>query len=100
MKMISSTSTTSMNGIMLISESTVCVLPFCVVIAMLLLLLGDVQHLGLEIVEFSRNVAKPIDELVVGDDRWNCSEQSEGRGQQSFRDAGPDRFQRCTLSIG
>src|SRR5262245_22110429 len=98
-KMIRSTRTTSMNGIMLISDRTVWVLPFCVVIAIFLSSLGNVQHFDLQFIDFSGDIAETIDELVISDDRGNRREQAKRRGQQSFGNARPHRLQGSALRV-
>src|SRR5450755_2269161 len=100
MKMMSSTSTTSTSGVMLISASEDCVLPWLLVKATSGLPLdrvnaraqGDffhaVEQFAGEIVETSAELAQGCSKGVVGDDRRDSDEKTGGGGDERFGDSG------------
>src|ERR1039458_6733599 len=83
MKIMSSTSTTSTRGVMLMSESAVWVRPP----------LNQVKHLQGEVVVARGHFTNGANDEVVGDNRWDGGSQAGGGGNQSFGDAGSDRAQ-------
>ena len=107
MKMISSTSTTSTSGVMLMSEREVWVRPLAAVKAITaappglrrfvgglrLLALDRVQHLQREVIAAGSKVADRSADQVVGDHGRDGGRQSGGRGNQGFGNSGSDRAQ-------
>src|SRR5579859_2093212 len=93
-KMMSSTSTTSTNGVMLISASEVRVWPLLAVKAtrglpLHRVLFGAdffqaVQQFAREVIHAGTELAQRGGELVVRDDRRNGDQQASGGGDQSF----------------
>src|SRR5579859_6859036 len=101
MKMMRRTSTTSTNGVTLISESAVVpwnrrrpdVPPLLTVIAIGSLpvgALGQVKKFEREVVHAGAHFLDDVAEVVVGDRRGNSREQADGGGNQSFRNPGAD----------
>src|SRR5271168_2221665 len=98
MKMMSSTSTTSTSGVMLISASEVRVWPLLAVKATCGLPLhrflfgGDffqaVEQFAGEVVHAGAKLAQGSGELVVSDDGGNGDQQAGSGRDQGFRDAG------------
>src|SRR5215472_6959689 len=113
-KITSSTSTTSTNGVMLISAREDCVLPLLVVKATANLLrlvarrrgvahrnlFERVQQFPAEVVGCRCEDADTRGELVVSDNRWNCYKQAGGGGDKRLRDAGGNSTQRCGADGG
>src|SRR4051794_36750786 len=107
MKMMSSTSTTSTSGVMLMSASEDCVLPLLLVKATRGLPLDRVnaraqgyffhavEHFAGEVVEASAELAKACPKAVVGDNGGNSDEKSGGGGDECFGDSGSDGAQGC-----
>src|SRR5262245_17788305 len=93
MKMMSKTSTISMNGIILISANVVSVLPSRVVIAISCcglqprLLFRQGKHFNLQIVQLTPEVANLINKVGGSDDRRNRRKQTERCCDQGVRDA-------------
>src|SRR5450631_2234407 len=99
MKMISSTSTTSTSGVMLISASEDCVLPLLLVKATRGLPLdrvnaraqGDffhaVEQFAGEVVEASAELAQACSKGVVGDDGRDSDEKTGGGGDERLGDS-------------
>src|SRR5882757_815106 len=95
MKMMSSTSTTSTSGVMLISASEVRVWPLLAVKATCGLplhrflfwvdLFQAVEQFAGKVVHPGAELAERRGELVVGDDGGNGHQQTGGGGDQSFR---------------
>src|SRR5260221_8724856 len=109
MKIISSTSTTSMNGIMLISDSEVCVcfescnvFFFAAAYRSLLSLKSllraktlfnlrrDFQRKGIQPLPQFTNIAQ---KTIIKNYRWDCGEQSRRGGHQGFRNSRRDGAQ-------
>src|SRR5881628_1016909 len=111
MKMISSTSMTSTRGTTLISASetftrrrrlarvgaalgivwTLGIGGGLGVRALREIPLGDVQKLHRKIVHLRRHLLHAVRQVVVEDERWNGSEESERRRDQRFRNRRPHR---------
>src|SRR5271165_6071276 len=89
MKMISSTSTTSMNGTMLMSERLVCVaLASCGISGKGFFdLRGEFQGEG---VQTLRQIANVLQEMVISDKGGDGREKAGGGGDKRFGDAGSD----------
>src|SRR5277367_3404783 len=97
MKMMSRTSTTSMNGTMLISESDVCVCLICgmwftgarwrprISVEGLLDLRGYFQR---EAVQPLGQIANILQKVIIEDDRGNGGEKSRRGGEQRFGNTG------------
>src|SRR5277367_1449334 len=97
MKITSSTSTTSTNGVILISASAVCVWPFLFVKATCGLpfdgvLIGHQRDFFHAVQQFARKIvharglaAQPPRELVIGNHRRNSDNQARGGRDQRLR---------------
>src|SRR5579863_897815 len=122
MNMMSSTRTTSTNGVTLMSESEVCVRPlevvnatrylrqicaphrvqqaaatirqFCKLPFLGKVALRHIHELQREVVHLAPQFLDALQEIVVGDDGRNCREQPCRRRNQRFGDAGRDAVQR------
>ena len=103
MKMMSSTSTTSTNGVTLISRDGVAAAPAATRIRRhwwrrpwLLLsetALGQVEELEREIVHAGADLANQVAEVVIEDGGGNGREQADRGGDQRFGDARADGLQ-------
>src|SRR6185436_1531274 len=95
MKMISRTRTMSMNGIMLISASVVCVLPSRVVNAIgRAPFFSGGKQFHLKFVQLPAQIPDLIDEMVVRDQGRNCSKQTERRRDERIGNSGRDGTKR------
>src|SRR6185369_1044999 len=114
MKMISSTSTTSTRGVMLMSDLTPPLLPPlampmgdslqslpCRLLLVLRVVLDEVVHqLGGGVVHLDREFFDVIGELVEHHDRRDGDEQAARGGVERFRDAARDRADAARTGLG